>query len=106
MTTLSRREKVLMDPLSAAQGSDRFTVKFEHIATTIPEEIEITPHEFNLLTKKPIDDKNTELAWMSMWLRNTALNSNTGKSADQDIEEFFGQFFFEGVFKNGQLRSH
>jgi len=85
---------------------DKFTVKFEHIATTIPEEVEITPKEFELLTTKPVNDRNTSLAWTSMWLRNTPLNSNTGKFADQDIEDWFNQFFFEGVFKNGQLRSH
>lgn len=85
---------------------DKFTVKFEHIATTIPEEVEITPKEFELLTMKPVNDRNTSLAWTSMWLRNTPLNSNTGRFADQDIEEWFNQHFFEGVFKNGQLRSH
>jgi hypothetical protein len=85
---------------------DKFTVKFEHIATTIPEEVEITPKEFELLTTKPVNDRNTSLAWTSMWLRNTPLNSNTGRFADQDIEEWFNQYFFEGVFKNGQLRSH
>lgn len=85
---------------------DKLTVKFEHIATTIPEEVEITPHEFELLTTKPVNDRNTSLAWTSMWLRNTPLNSNTGNYADQDIEDWFNQYFFEGVFKNGQLRSH
>lgn len=85
---------------------DKFTVKFEHIATSIPEEIEITQHEFDLLTKKPIDDNNTSLVWTSMWLRNTPLNSNTRKSSNEDIQEWFNQFFFEGVFKNGQLRGH
>lgn len=85
---------------------DKLTVKFEHIATTIPEEVEITPKEFELLTTKPVNDRNTSLAWTSMWLRNTPLNSNTGRYADQDIEEWFNQYFFEGVFKNGQLRSH
>lgn len=85
---------------------DKFTVKFEHIATTIPEEVEITPKEFELLTTKPVNDRNTSLAWTSMWLRNTPLNSNTGRFADEDIEDWFNQFFFEGVFKNGQLRSH
>ena len=85
---------------------DKFTVKFEHIATTIPEEVEITPREFELLTAKPVNDRNTSLAWTSMWLRNTPLNSNTGRYADQDIEDWFNQYFFEGVFKNGQLRSH
>lgn len=85
---------------------DKFTVKFEHIATTIPEEVEITPKEFELLTMKPVNDRNTSLAWTSMWLRNTPLNSNTGRFADEDIEDWFNQFFFEGVFKNGQLRSH
>jgi len=85
---------------------DKFTVKFEHIATSIPEVVEINQNEFNLLTKKPVDDSNTDQAWLSMWLRNTVLNSNSGKSAQEDIEEWFNQFFFEGVFKNNQLRSH
>jgi len=105
MKTLTRREQVLLDPLSASKN-EKLTVRFEHIATTIPEVLEITPHEFSLLTKKPVDDNETFQAWLSMWLRDTAINSNSGKSAEEDIEEWFSQYFFEGVFKNDQLRSH
>lgn len=83
---------------------DKFTAKFEHIATSIPLEIDLVENEFNLLTTKTDVDANTQQAWLSMWLRDTDMNK--GGSADSDIEEFFKDFFFEGVFKNGQLRSH
>ena len=85
---------------------DKFTAKFEHIATRIPLEIDLVENEFNLLTTKTDVDKSTEQAWLSMWLRNTEINSQTSNHSDVDIEEFFKDYFFEGVFKNGQLRSH
>ena len=85
---------------------DVFTAKFEHIATRIPLEIKLTPHEFDLLTAKSDVDEKTDQAWLSMWLRNTELNSQTPRASDEDINEFFQDFFFEGVFMNGQLRSH
>ena len=66
--------------------------------------IDLVENEFNLLTTKTDVDANTQQAWLSMWLRDTDMNK--GGSADSDIEEFFKDFFFEGVFKNGQLRSH
>ena len=53
---------------------DKFTTKFEHIATRIPLEIDITSHEFDLLTSKSDVDKKTDQAWLSMWLRNTEMN--------------------------------
>ena len=85
---------------------NKFTVKFEHIATRIPKEIDITSHEFDLLTSKSDVDKNTDQAWLSMWLRNSEINSQTQKTSDEDINEFFQDFYFDGVFMNGQLRSH
>lgn len=78
--------------------------RFEHIATRIPLEIKITEHEFNLLTARPISDKDTDQAWLSMWLRNTDIN--TGGDHENDIDNFFKDFFFEGVYKNNELRSH
>ena len=85
---------------------DKFTAKFEHIATRIPLEIDLVENEFNLLTTKTDVDANTQQAWLSMWLRNTEINSQTSNHSDVDIEEFFKDYFFDGVFKNGQLRSH
>ena len=85
---------------------DVCTTKFEHIATRIPLEIKITSHEFDLLTSKSDVDKNTDQAWLSMWLRNTEINSQTHKTSDEDINEFFQDYFFDGVFLNGKLRSH
>ena len=84
---------------------DKFTTKFEHI-TRIPLEIDITSHEFDLLTAKSDVDKKTEQAWLSMWLRNTEMNSQTHRTSDEDINEFFQDYFFDGVFLNGELRSH
>ncbi len=85
---------------------DKFKVKFEHIATRQPLEIEITPHEFDLLTAKSDVDKKTDQAWLSMWLRDTEINSKSQLNSHEDIENFFKDFFFEGVFMNDQLRSH
>ena len=39
---------------------DVFTAKFEHIATRIPLEIKLTPHEFDLLTAKSDVDEKTD----------------------------------------------
>jgi len=50
-------------------------------------------------------DKKTDQAWLSMWLRDTDIRSNTGPAED-DIKEFFSQHCFNGVFCNGRLRSH
>ena len=90
------------DPVEIIE--DKFTAKFEHIATSIPMEIDLVENEFNLLTTRPIDDANTNQAWLSMWLRDTDINK--GGNAEGDIDNFFKEFFFEGVFKNGKLRSH
>ena len=85
---------------------DKFTTKFEHIATRIPLEIDITSHEFDLLTAKSDVDKKTDQAWLSMWLRNTEMNSQTHRTSDVDINEFIQDYFYEGVFLNGELSSH
>ena len=44
------------DPVEIIE--DKFTAKFQHIATKIPMEIDLVENEFNLLTKRPIDDAN------------------------------------------------
>mgnify|MGYP003121177572 CR=1 FL=1 len=85
---------------------DKFTAKFEHIATRIPLEIDLVENEFNLLTTKTDVDKSTQQAWLSMWLRKTEMNSQTYRTSDEDINEFFQDYFFDGVFLNGELRSH
>ena len=101
-------KKFIMNPITGKTEEmkpDVYTAKFEHIATKIPVEIELTEHEFKLLTSKVDMDKKTDQAWLSMWLRDTDIRSNTGPAED-DIEEFFNQHFFDGVFCNGRLRSH
>jgi len=101
-------KKFTMNPITGKTQEikpDVFTAKFEHVATTIPVEIELTEHEFKLLTSKVDMDKKTDQAWLSMWLRDTEIRTNTGP-AEEDIEEFFNQHCFNGVFCNGRLRSH
>ena len=76
---------------------DNLVAKFEHIATTIPVVIKLTQKEFDLMTTKVNIDQNFDLALESIM--------NRGELGDT-VAGFQANHFFDGVFKNDQLRSH
>jgi hypothetical protein len=73
---------------------NKATVKLEHIATGYQQIIPINHLEFNLLTSKYNMDWGSDRAFDCMRSRGVI---------DDDV---FDHFFFEGVYLDGQLRSH
>ena len=69
-------------------------VRLEHIATSYPEVVPINSKEYMLLTVKDNQDACSDLAFGSMISRG-ALEPN-----------WFEDYFFEGVYYEGQLKSH
>ena len=69
-------------------------VRLEHIATSTPSVVAINSKEFTLLTVKDNQDACSDLAFSSMISRGV-LEPN-----------WFEDYFFEGVYYEGQLKSH
>ena len=69
-------------------------VRLEHIATSYPSVVPINSKEFMLLTVKNNQDAGSDLAFGSMISRGV-LEPN-----------WFEDYFFEGVYYEGQLKSH
>jgi hypothetical protein len=91
------------DPIELT--NDKFTVCFEHIATTYPVEIDLNENEFKLMTTKKGDmDYYFDQALLSLWIREQI--THTYGRAFEDIADFQENHFLEGVYKNGNLRSH
>lgn len=91
------------DPIELT--NDTFTAKFEHIATTFPVEIDLNENEFKLMTVKEGDmDYLFDQALLSLWIREKI--THTFGKAFEDIADFQENHFLDGVYKNGQLRSH
>ena len=70
------------------------TIKLEHIATGQQQDIPITNKEYLLLTNNMNIDVASDMAFQSM--------------IDRSVldDEWYRDFFFEGVYCGNQLRSH
>ena len=69
-------------------------VRLEHIATSYPEVVPINSKEYSLLTVKDNQDACSDLAFSSMISRGVL------------EPDWFEDNFFEGVYYEGQLKSH
>ena len=69
-------------------------VRLEHIATSYPEVVPINSKEYSLLTVKDNQDACSDLAFSSMISRGVL------------EPDWFEDYFFEGVYYEGQLKSH
>ena len=78
---------------SLAQGY-KACVRLEHIATSYPSVVPINSKEFMLLTVKDNQDACSDLAFSSMISRGVL------------EPDWFEDYFFEGVYYEGQLKSH
>jgi hypothetical protein len=90
------------DPIELT--NDKFTVRVEHLATTYPVEIDLNENEFKLMTTKKDIDSCFDQALLSLWIREQI--THTYGRAFEDIADFQENHFLEGVYKNGNLRSH
>ena len=78
---------------SLAQGY-KACVRLEHIATSYPSVVPINSKEYMLLTVRDNQDACSDLAFSSMISRGVL------------EPDWFEDYFFEGVYYEGQLKSH
>jgi len=80
------------------------TIVFEHIATSIPTSMHVNSKEFMLMTDK--SDKQDELFDMGLEALFKRVKEN-GEVTDFDyysnLDEFFEQYFFFGLYNKGKL---
>ena len=80
------------------------TIVFEHIATSIPTSMHVNSKEFMLMTDK--SDKQDESFDMGLEALFKRVKQN-GEATDFDyysnLDEFFEQYFFFGLYNKGKL---